>query len=126
MILGAALLASPSAGCDCDRCQDRAGEYVVSFAEYDGTCGPLDKIVVTAGKLDPSCTGSAVASEDNCTVNVNVTCQVGENLMEEDAGKVTWDCDAERAEGTISVRLFRTDDQVTECQSTYDVRYEKL
>ena len=113
-------------------CAARAGNYVVSAKEKDGTCGPSsDKTFTvekclqtfchayengnTAGETTalegriPACTGTITVSADNCISEYSYSCPgsgaSNVNLVQV-IGKITWAADGLSASGTEQDGLF--------------------
>jgi len=114
--------AKPTEG---SQCAQRAGTYVLDFAERTGgTCGAFPEQVTTITKQPTEatapCTGTISYSPDNCTVTYDERCPAMGGITIEQRGTVTWSPDGTTGSGIIQV-IGTQSGSAQACSSTYDV-----
>jgi hypothetical protein len=120
-----------------DTCAQRVGTYTTTFAERDGTCGPIPEQIETIDEqpTEPAepCTGSIDYSADNCRVTFDQTCPepgLSELFSTPDVtsrfdGIVTWSENGASGSGVVQFVVMDAAGLIL-CQSTYDYLGTKL
>lgn len=116
-------------------CVERSGSYIVRFTQRSGTCGTDGEVAESVVNVDDTtkqavadnCTGDIINAEDNCSVQVTITCKrddLGRGWTALERGKVTWSRDGSSASGTEQLSIFRGDG-IQECTSVMDVTWTR-
>lgn len=114
-------------------CADRSGSYVVRITQRSGTCGDdgdssegiVNIDATTQQALESSCTGESTPSDDNCSIQFNITCareDLGRGWTTRETGKSTWNQGGSEGSGTAQVTIYRGDG-IQECRSTVNITY---
>jgi hypothetical protein len=130
-------------------CAARAGNYVVTAAVQDGTCGPLrdstfkvEECTQTfcfayenanlAGETTTlesrvaGCVGTVTVTADNCTAEYSYNCKSASANVDHNqkVGKIVWSADGTSANGTDQFSLFSSTGKSL-CTSNYTITIAK-
>ena len=75
----------------------------------------------------PGCSGPAVATADNCSVTIDVTCEnTTLGILAEDKGTVHWSDDGAMGAGIVQGIITDAKTKLEQCSETYDVTWTRL